>query len=92
VSDTPIPPNPSGAMTYRTYYEATGGETSFVVNDLIGCTALLYASRGGIDSTDIITTGTPTGAEVKIDTTTGTIYIDNTNPLVSGEWLNFLFR
>jgi len=92
VSDTPIPPNPGTDMTYRTYFEAAGGETSFVVNDLIGCTALLYASRGGIDSTDIITTGTPTGAEVKIDTTTGTIYIDASNPLISGEWLNFLFR
>jgi predicted secreted protein len=92
VTDTPIPPNPGTDMTYRTYYEATGGETSFVVADLIGCNALLYASRGGIDSTDIITTGTPTGGEVKIDTTTGTIYIDNTNPAVPGEWFNFLYR
>lgn len=92
VSDTPIPPNPGTDMTYRTYYEATGGETSFVVTDLIGCNALLYASRGGIDSTDIITSGTPTGGEVKIDATTGTIYIDATNPLAPGEWLNFLFR
>ena len=92
VSATPITPNPGTDMTYRTYYEATGGETSFVVADLIGCNALLYASRGGIDSTDIITVGTPTGAEVKIDTTTGTIYIDNTNPAVPGEWFNFLYR
>ena len=92
VSATPITPNPGTDMTYRTYYEATGGETSFVVTDLIGCNALLYASRGGIDSTDIITSGTPTGAEVKIDTTTGTIYINNTNPAVPGEWFNFLYR
>jgi predicted secreted protein len=93
VSATPINPNPGTEMTtYRTYYEAAGGETSFVVADLIGCNALLYASRGGIDSTDIITTGTPTGGEVKIDATTGTIYIDATNPLIAGEWLNFLFR
>lgn len=92
VSATPITPNPGTDMTYRTYYEATGGETSFVVADLIGCNALLYASRGGIDSTDIITVGTPTGAEVKIDTTTGTIYIDNTNPAIPGEWFNFLYR
>ena len=92
VSATPITPNPGTDMTYRTYYEATGGETSFVVADLIGCNALLYASRGGIDSTNIITSGTPTGSEVKIDTTTGTIYIDNTNPAVPGEWFNFLYR
>jgi hypothetical protein len=91
VTDTPLNPS-GGSMTYRSYYQATGGETSFVVTDLINCNALLYASRGGIDSTDIITTGTPTGAEVKIDSTTGTIYIDNTNPAVAGEWFNFLYR
>ena len=91
-SATPINPNPGTDMTYRTYYQASGGETSFIVNDLIGCNALLYASRGGIDSTDIITTGTPTGGEVKIDTSTGTIYIDNTNPAVPLEWFNFLYR
>ena len=92
VSATPISPNPGTDMTYRTYYEAAGGETSFVVADLIGCNALLYASRGGIDGTNIITTGTPTGGEFKIDTTTGTIYIDATNPAVAGEWFNFLYR
>lgn len=93
VSDTPIPPNPgTGMTTYRTYYEATGGETSFVVAALIGATTLLYASRGGIDSTDILTTGTPTGAEVKWDSTTGTVYIDATNPAIAGEWFNFMYN
>lgn len=91
ITDTPIPPS-GGDMTYRTYYQATGGETSFVVTALINCNALLYASRGGIDGTDIITSGTPTGGEFKIDISTGTIYIDNTNPAVPGEWFNFLYR
>lgn len=93
VSATPIIPNPGGnEMTYRTFYQATGGETSFVVTDLIGCNALLYASRGGIDGTNIITSGTPIGGEFKIDTASGTISIDVNNPAVAGEWFNFLFR
>jgi predicted secreted protein len=91
ITDTPIPPS-GGDMTYRTSYQATGGETSFVVPALINCNALLYASRGGIDSTDIITSGTPTGGEFKINIPTGTIYIDVSNPAVPGEWFNFLYR
>jgi predicted secreted protein len=98
VTDTPLNPS-GGSMTYKAAYSATGGESSFVVTDLINCNALLYASRGGVDSTanpgqteSIIETGTPTGGQFKIDRTTGTIYIDNTNPAVPGEWFNFLFR
>ena len=92
VSATPITPNPGTDMTYKTYYQGTGGETNFIVPDLIGCNALLYFSRGGIDGADIIETGTPTGADVKIDRTTGTIYLDVTNPLAPLEWCNFLYR
>ena len=94
VSATPIIPNPGGnEMTYKTYYNCVGGETSFIVTDLIGCNDLLYASRGGIDQTGgIIQTGTPTGGQVKIDRTTGTISIDVTNPCYPNEWWNFLFR
>jgi len=44
------------------------------------------------ESESIITTGTPTGGQFKIDTTTGTIYIDVTNPCAAGEWFNFLFK
>jgi predicted secreted protein len=92
-SVTDVPLNPTGgSMTYRTYYQAVGGEASFIVPALIGCNALLYASRGGIDSTNIINSGTPTGAEVKIDRVTGTVTIDSSNPLAVGEWLNFLYR
>ena len=94
VSATPIIPNPGGnEMTYKTYYNCVGGETSFIVTDLIGCNDLLYASRGGIDQTGgIIQTGTPTGGQVKIDRTTGTISIDVNNPCYPNEWWNFLFR
>jgi len=91
ITDQPIPPI-GGDMTYRTYYQATGGETSFVVTKLVNCNELLYASRGGIDSTNIIIIGNPLGAEIKITKSSGTINIDPTNPAVPGEWFNFLYR
>ena len=94
VSSTPIPPNPGTDMaTYLTNYTATGGETSFTVADLIGANALLYLSRGGIPNyEDIITSGTPTGNDVKWSTTTGLVTLAADNPLAAGEFINILYR
>jgi hypothetical protein len=92
ITDTPISPI-TGDMTNPAHFQASGGETSFVVTDLIACNKLLYASRGGIDIRgNIITVGTPTGEDIKIDTITGTITIDAANPCNPGEWWNFLYR
>lgn len=92
VSDTPINPVNPTDMVYLTTHQAATTESSFIVPDLIGANTLLYFSRGGIDSTSILTSGTPTGAEVKWDSVTGTVYVDATNPLVVGEFCNMLYR
>jgi len=92
VSDTPIPPN-TGTMTYLTHYQAAGGETSFVIADLIGANALLYFSRGGQPNYELVlVAGTPTGNDVKLDSNTGTVTIAATNPLFPGEWVNILYN
>jgi hypothetical protein len=68
-------------------YEATGGETTVSDADLIGA-QLLDLEVEGI-GLQIITTGTPTGSQVKFDTLTGTLTFGTM--LGAGSWVNALY-
>ena len=79
-----------GANNVKTKgYTATGGETTVTFADTIGY-ACLYVSRGGIDAQNIITTGTPTGDNVKFVSATGVLTFGRV--LVAGEFIRGLFQ
>jgi hypothetical protein len=68
-------------------YTASGGETSITFADTIGY-ACLYVSRGGVDAQNILTTGTPTGDNVKFISSTGVLTFGR--PLEAGEYVRLL--
>ncbi len=79
-----------GANTVKTKgYTASGGETSITFADTIGY-ACLYVSRGGVDAQNILTTGTPTGDDVKFISSTGVLTFGR--PLEAGEYIRGLFQ
>jgi predicted secreted protein len=70
-------------------YTASGGETSITFADTIGY-ACLYVSRGGVDAQNILTTGTPTGDDVRFVSSTGVLTFGR--PLAAGEYIRGLFQ
>ena len=70
-------------------YTASGGETSITFADTIGY-ACLYVSRGGIDAQNILTSGTPTGDNVKFISSTGVLTFGRA--LEAGEYIRGLFQ
>jgi predicted secreted protein len=70
-------------------YTASGGETSITFADTIGY-ACLYVSRGGVDAQNILTSGTPTGDDVKFISSTGVLTFGR--PLEAGEYIRGLFQ
>lgn len=70
-------------------YTAVGGETSITFADTIGYSCL-YVSRGGVDAQNILTTGTPTGDDVKFVSSTGILTFGRT--LEAGEYIRSLFQ
>jgi predicted secreted protein len=68
-------------------YTAAGGETSITFADTIGY-ACLYVSRGGIDAQNILTSGTPTGDNVKFISSTGVLTFGRA--LEAGEFVRLL--
>lgn len=70
-------------------YTAAGGETTVTFADTIGY-ACLYVSRGGIDAQNILTSGTPTGDNVKFISSTGVITFGRA--LEAGEFIRGLFQ
>jgi predicted secreted protein len=70
-------------------YTASGGETSITFADTIGY-ACLYVSRGGVDAQNILTTGVPTGDDVKFVSATGVLTFGRA--LAAGEYIRGLFQ
>ena len=70
-------------------YTAAGGETTVTFADAIGY-ACLYVSRGGIDAQNILTSGTPTGDNVKFISSTGVLTFGRA--LEAGEFIRGLFQ
>jgi predicted secreted protein len=70
-------------------YTASGGETSITFADTIGYNCL-YVSRGGVDAQNILTTGVPTGDDVKFVSATGVLTFGR--PLAAGEYIRGLFQ
>lgn len=70
-------------------YTASGGETSITFADTIGYSCL-YVSRGGVDAQNILTTGTPTGDDVKFVSATGVLTFGRA--LAAGEYIRGLFQ
>jgi predicted secreted protein len=70
-------------------YTAAGGETSITFADTIGY-ACLYVSRGGVDAQNILTTGVPTGDDVKFVSATGVLTFGRA--LAAGEYIRGLFQ
>jgi predicted secreted protein len=68
-------------------YTAAGGETSITFADTIGY-ACLYVSRGGVDAQNILTTGVPTGDDVKFVSATGVLTFGRV--LAAGEYIRML--
>lgn len=86
ISITAAPPLGDGDPQIYTYI-ATGGETTISDSDLIGA-LLLDIERSGI-GIQIITSGTPTGSQVKFTSLTGTL--EWGTELGPGEWINALY-
>lgn len=70
-------------------YTASGGETSITFADTIGYSCL-YVSRGGVDAQNILTSGTPTGDDVRFISSTGVLTFGR--PLAAGEYIRGLFQ
>jgi predicted secreted protein len=79
----------AGGATIMKQYTAAGGETTITWTDVIGNTCL-YVSRGGVDVREILTSGTPTGDQVKWDSTTGVLTFGRV--LESDEFIRGLFN
>ena len=85
--------NPSGTIiangsVFNKQYVAAGGETTITWSDMIGKTCL-YVSRGGVDVREIVST-TPTGEQVRWNTTTGVLTF--ARALESDEFVRGLFQ
>ena len=70
-------------------YTATGGETTITFTDAIGFTCF-SVSRGGVEVQTILTTGTPTGDNVKFVTTSGILTFGTA--LTANEFVRALFK
>jgi len=68
-------------------FTASGGETSITFADTIGYNCL-YVSRGGVDAQNILTSGVPTGDDVKFVSSTGVLTFGR--PLEAGEYVRLL--
>lgn len=70
-----------------TRFEGTSASesTSIVIASTIGASTILEFNRGGSNTTQIIYAGTPTGQQIKFDTTTGTFSTATDNPFAAGE-------
>jgi predicted secreted protein len=79
----------TGGATIMKQYTAAGGETIITWTDVIGNTCL-YVSRGGVDVREILTSGTPTGDQVKWNSTTGVLTFGRV--LESDEFIRGLFN
>jgi predicted secreted protein len=79
----------AGGATIMKQYTAAGGETTITWTDVIGNTCL-YVSRGGVDVREILTSGTPTGDQVKWNSTTGVLTFGRV--LESDEFIRGLFN
>lgn len=87
--------NPQGVIitsatpVYTKQYVASGGESTITWSDMVGRNCL-YVSRGGIDVREILTSGIPTGDQVKWDSATGTLTFGRV--LVATEFIRGLFN
>ena len=70
-------------------YTAVGGETSITWTGTIGL-GCVSVSRGGGEVREILTSGTPTGDQVKFATSTGIVTFGRT--LEAGEFIRGLFK
>lgn len=70
-----------------TRFEGTSASesTTLVIASTIGASFILEFNRGGSNATQIIYSGTPTGQQIKFDTTTGTFSTATDNPFAAGE-------
>jgi hypothetical protein len=78
-----------GVREYSTF--ATAGSTYVTFPEAINAT-LLYASRGGIDVGTIITSGTPTGNQVKWSADTGTLTVAADVAFYENEFVRILVK
>ena len=78
-----------GGLVYYKHYDPAGGETTITWTDMIGKDCV-YVSRGGVNSKQIITVGTPTSEQVKWDSITGVLTFGRA--LNSQDFVNALFN
>lgn len=79
----------NGVREYSSF--ASTGSTSIIFADAINST-LLYASRGGIDVGAILTSGVPTGNQVRWDSPTGTLTVASDVPFDVDEFVRILVK
>jgi len=72
-------------------YTAAGGETTITWTGAIGLSCVTV-TRGGIEVRSIATTGTPTGENVRFNTSTGVLTFATARPLESDEFVRALFK
>ena len=96
--DIPLEPGEQVAVLYQNLsaspmlsyeYTATGGETGFTASELIGVN-VQKVSRDGVDSSYIISSGTPVNKEALYETLTGGIEFAST--LEPGEQVKVLYQ
>lgn len=81
-----INPNPT-----TDYFTVAAAGTSATFAGLVGKTIAGPILRGGIGTGQLILTGTPTGNQIKFDTSTGTLSVHADNALFAGEELTISF-
>jgi hypothetical protein len=72
-------------------YTASGGETSITWAGAIGLSCVTV-TRGGIEVRGIAATGTPTGENVRFNSSTGTLTFASTRALEADEFVRALFK
>jgi predicted secreted protein len=72
-------------------YTAAGGETTITWTGAIGLSCVTV-TRGGIEVRGIAATGTPTGENVRFNSSTGTLTFATARPLESDEFVRAIFK
>ena len=82
----------SGGSVTRFEFTVVTAGTTVVIASTIGASVITIFGRSGVDTPQIIYTGSPTGSQVKFTSSTGTFEAPADNPWLVGEQLYGNFK
>lgn len=81
-----------GGVVLRYEYTVVSGAVTIAVPELLGVSEVLTVDRGAANITQIIYGGTPTGNQILVSLSAGTLTTSTDNPWLAGEEVSGLYR